>query len=311
LTGPPTRIHLDTDLGSDTDDLCALAMLLGWEGVDLIGVTTNTDPKGIRAGYTSYALGLAGRDDIPVVAGAEGSLSSLFVPLAFPDYWPEPIEARPARSGEAVEVLEAAALSGATIVAVGPFTNLALLETARPGLLAASNVVVMGGHVTTTRPGLPQVGSGDDFNVQQDRYAAAIVFERVRPIVVPLAATHEVHLRAVHLARLRDAGPLARLIADQGEMMAADNGRTELGQNFPQLPDDLLNFQHDPLAGAVAAGWDGVVIEEIPTRLELGPDRLEMTPSDDGVPLRVVTEVDGRAFEDAWLDAVERASRFP
>jgi inosine-uridine nucleoside N-ribohydrolase len=311
LTGAGNRIHLDTDLGSDTDDLCALAMLLGWDGVDLIGVTTNTDPKGIRAGYTSYALGLAGRDEIRVVAGAEGSLSSLFVPLAFPDYWPEPIEPRPARSGEAIEVLEAAATSGATIVAVGPFTNLALLETARPGLLASSNVVVMGGHVTTSRPGLPPLGRDDDFNVQQDRYAAAIVFERVRPIVVPLAVTHEVHLRAVHVPRLRDAGPLARLIADQGERLAADNGRTELGRAYPGFPDDLLNFQHDPLAAAVAAGWGGVVIEEIPTRLDLSSDRLEMTPSDDGVPLRVVTEVDGRAFEEAWLEAVERASRVP
>jgi len=45
-----TRIHLDTDLGSDTDDLSALAMLLGWPGVDLVGVTANTDPGGRRAG---------------------------------------------------------------------------------------------------------------------------------------------------------------------------------------------------------------------------------------------------------------------
>lgn len=32
-------IHLDTDLGGDTDDACALAMLLGWPGVELAGVT--------------------------------------------------------------------------------------------------------------------------------------------------------------------------------------------------------------------------------------------------------------------------------
>ncbi len=31
------RIHLDTDLGGDTDDACALAMLLGWPGVELVG----------------------------------------------------------------------------------------------------------------------------------------------------------------------------------------------------------------------------------------------------------------------------------
>jgi hypothetical protein len=28
------RIHLDTDLGGDPDDASALAMLLGWDGVE-------------------------------------------------------------------------------------------------------------------------------------------------------------------------------------------------------------------------------------------------------------------------------------
>jgi hypothetical protein len=38
------RIHLDTDLGGDTDDACALAMLLGWPGVELVGIATTADP---------------------------------------------------------------------------------------------------------------------------------------------------------------------------------------------------------------------------------------------------------------------------
>ena len=50
------RIHLDTDLGSDTDDLAALAMLLGWSDVELTGITTVSDPDGRRAGMTAYAL---------------------------------------------------------------------------------------------------------------------------------------------------------------------------------------------------------------------------------------------------------------
>ena len=29
------KIHLDTDLGGDLDDICALAMLLRWPGVEL------------------------------------------------------------------------------------------------------------------------------------------------------------------------------------------------------------------------------------------------------------------------------------
>jgi len=300
----PQPVHLDTDLGSDTDDLCALAMLLGWAGAEVLGVTTNTDPGGIRAGYTEFALALANRGDVPVAAGAEGSLGGLFSPLAFPDYWPEPIDPRPARPGEALELLEANAEAGAAIVAVGPLTNLAMLEAARPGLLARCNFVVMGGHMTTPRAGLPQWGVHDDFNVQQDRFAAATVFERCRPVVVPLAVTLEVSLRRAHLGRLREAGELGRLVADQGEMHARDNRRHEL--QFAALPDDLLNFHYDPLACAVALGWDGVTVDAIGTELSLYEDRLWMAAAAGAPELRVVTEVDAPRFEEAWLQAVER-----
>jgi inosine-uridine nucleoside N-ribohydrolase len=62
-------IHLDTDLGGDIDDLCALAMLLRWPGnVQLTGITTVADINGKRAGYIRYVLGLEKRHDIPVAA---------------------------------------------------------------------------------------------------------------------------------------------------------------------------------------------------------------------------------------------------
>ena len=303
----PKRIHLDTDLGSDTDDLCALAMLLGWEDVDLVGITTNTDPGGIRAGYTHHALRVAGKEDVPVKPGAEGSIAGLFSPLAFPDYWPEPIAPRPAPIGEAFDLIEASLDAGATIVAVGPYTNLALFEAARPGVLAG-NLVVMGGHVTTSRPGLPSWGVHDDFNVQQDRFAAYTILSRCEPVVVPIAVSLEVTLRKSHLARLREAGALGRLIADQAEAHARDNGRTELGRAFEGLPDDLLNFHYDPLACAVALGWPGVTLEEVPTRLELKEGRLWMSGSDEAASLKVATAVDAGSFEEVWLRAVERAA---
>jgi purine nucleosidase len=301
------RVHLDTDLGSDTDDLCALAMLLGWPGAEVTGVTTTTDPGGRRAGMTAYALRLAGREDVPVAAGAEGTLAEPMVPFAFPDYWPEPIQPRQSPPGAALELLAASVRAGATVVAVGPFTNLALLEAARPGLLGRADLVLMGGHVTAARQGLPSVRPDDDFNVQQDHLAARVVLARCDPVVVPLAATAQVTLRAAHLERLRAAGPLGALLADQGEAHARDHAMGELGRSWPGLPDDLLNFQHDPLACAVALGWDGATVEAVPTALEVGGGRLRMTRRAGAPALRVVTAVDGPAFEAAWLAAVERA----
>jgi hypothetical protein len=59
------RIDLDTDIGGGTENLCALAVLLGWPGVELIGVTTCNDSGGMRAGLSRYALKLAGREACP------------------------------------------------------------------------------------------------------------------------------------------------------------------------------------------------------------------------------------------------------
>lgn len=302
------RIHLDTDLGSDTDDLCALTMLLGLPEVELTGVTTVSDPDGRRAGWTAFALELAGRADVPVVAGAAGSLAGYTIPLAFPDDWPQAVAPRPSPPGAAVEVLVAAAERGDTLVAIGPYTNLALVEAVRPGLLAATDVVVMGGHVPPIGSGYPGWGAADDTNVQQDAFAAEIVFGRCRPVVVPLATTLRVTLRRAHVGELRRAGALARLLADQAEAHALDLGRTDLGSTYPALPDDLLNFQHDPLACAVAAGWDGASVSELPVSTALVDGLLRMSIEDGSPRLRVVTDVDATAFERVWLDAVIRAA---
>lgn len=46
----PVLVHVDTDFAGDTDDACAVAMLLGWPGVEVTGITTTADPDGRRAG---------------------------------------------------------------------------------------------------------------------------------------------------------------------------------------------------------------------------------------------------------------------
>ena len=78
---------------------------------------------------------------------------------------------------------------------------------------------------------------------------------------------------------------------------------TELGRAFPALPDDLLNFQYDPLACAVAAGWNGVTVEELPVDARLA-DGLLLLSIENGAPRRrIVTDVDAAAFDVAWLEA--------
>ena len=100
------KIHLDTDFGGDTDDACALAMLLGWPDVELVGITTNLDRNGRRAGMVAQLLKLAGREAIPVAAGATASLTTLSCYDPESDdvlYWGCPISSAPSPPGAALD----------------------------------------------------------------------------------------------------------------------------------------------------------------------------------------------------------------
>ena len=304
-------IHLDTDLGGDPDDACALAMLLGWPGVQLAAVTTTIDPDGLRAGCAEHLLRLAGRPDVPVIAGAAKSLTrpeALRPPTGDPRYWPPGVRAHPASPGAALDALERSINLGALVVAIGPYTNLAVLELLRPGALAKAAVVVMGGWVDPPMAGLPDWGPEKDWNVQWDTQAARIVLEAAGDLtLVTFPATLMAWLRARDLECLRASGPLGRLLAQQGEARAADAGMLELGQAFGRLPDDLLNFHYDPVTCAVALGWPGATKSVRRLRPVLTGDVLRCQPDERGREVTVVSAVDGEMFAEEWLRAVQAA----
>jgi inosine-uridine nucleoside N-ribohydrolase len=99
-----------------------------------------------------------------------------------------------------------------------------------------------------------------DWNVQCDTVAALTVFDAAGDLtLVTLAAGLRAQLRAAHLERLQASGPIGRLLARQVRAYGAEYQMTELGRAHSGLPDDVLNFQYDPVACAVALGWSGTV----------------------------------------------------
>jgi purine nucleosidase len=304
------RLHLDTDLGGDPDDACALAMLLGLPEVELTGITTTIDPGGRRAGCTETLLRMLGRLDVPVAAGAAMSLTRR--EPAEPDeaLFPAGVEPRPASAGAALDVLERTIADGVRIAAIGPLTNLAALELLRPGALAAADLVVMGGWIDRPGPGLPDWGPERDFNLQWDARATEVVAVGAGSLtLVTLPATLEARLTGRDLPRLRALGPVGELLARQSEARRDEAGYAELARQHSRLPDDLVNFHFDPVACAVATGWDGVRTrtELLSTSVEDGV--LRWRRDGDGRPVEVVAELDGAAFTEHWFAAVERATR--
>jgi len=279
-------------------------MLLGWPGVDVVGVTTNLDMGGKRAGCAAFCLALAGRADVPVVAGAEATMTTGAVhepTWGDARHWPQPIEPRPAAPGAGLTLLADSIASGATVVAIGAFTNLAQLELERPGALRGARVVAMAGWLPGQRApaGLPDWGAAMDWNTQCDPRAAEIVAAHADLTLVTLPAAMNAQLREEHLAPLRAAGPVGELLARQSEVHGRDN-------HFGALVDGLVNFHWDPVTAAVAVDWPGARVEEHRITTEWRDDGLVYVDAPDGRPTRVVVAVDASAFATQFLAAIAR-----
>ncbi len=304
------KIHLDTDFGGDIDDICALAMLLRWSGnAQLAGVTTVAEINGRRAGQVKYVLELEGRSDVPVAAGADISQGFYPYELGLPPedrYWTKPIAPLPTASNEAIELLKKSVEQDATIIGIGPLSNLYLLEIKYPGILSDARLFLMGGYVYSPREGYPQWRDEDDFNLQVDARSALCIIENCNPTFVPISVTVETALRRKHLEALRKAGALGQLLARQAEAFAEDEKIGEkLGKTCDKLPDDIINFQHDPLCTAIALGWeDGVEISHVPVKTELRDGSLHRKIDAGGKPTRIVTKIDGDRFSQFWVDTI-------
>lgn len=306
-------MHIDTDLGGDPDDACALAMVLGWPDVEITGITTTADPDGRRAGYVEMLLDMCGASGVPVAAGAAASSTTGRAMGGVADharFWgdlPEPPVRTPTPAAS-LELLAHSIGSGATVVAIGPYTNLALLERSRPGALDGVPVFVMGGWVGKFGEGFPAWGPDRDWNVVCDPDAALVVFgSGAHLTLVPCPAAGTAWLRTTDLPRLSASGSVGSLLARQSTAHAKASGYSAMGASHAGLPDDLVNFHWDPVTCAAALGWPGISTAGRHLRPRRDQHALWFEDDAEGRRTTVVTAVDGTAFAETWLTAVEAA----
>jgi len=312
------KIHLDTDLGGDIDDLCALALLLRWHGdIQVIGITTVAEAKGKRAGYVRYTLSLEGKDEIPVVAGADVAQGFYrYAELGYPPeerYWSKKIPPLSNEPDKAIELLKQSIEKGATVIGIGPFTNFYLLDLKYPGILKQANLFLMGGFVFPIRAGFPNWGNDFDWNIQVDVKSAKHVIENSDPTLIPLTVSVETALRRAYLKDLKEAGKLGQLLAKQAEEFAMDeDNEKRFGETCEGLPTDIINFLHDPLACAIAIGWsEGVEVSEIPLKLTLKDGWLHEEIDNSGKMTKVVTRINGNRFNKFWIETITNQNAIP
>jgi inosine-uridine nucleoside N-ribohydrolase len=204
-------ILLDCDPGHD--DAIALLLALGSDELDLRGVTTVAGNQTLEKTTANAirVLELAGRAEIPVAAGAGRPL--VREPRVAADVHGEtgldgpdlpPPQADPSPQ-HAVDFL-AERIEGATLVATGPLTNVALLLARYPEA-KPERIVLMGGAIAEGN-----VTPAAEFNIWADPEAAQRVFTSGLDItMVGLDVTHKA---LVNPDQLRGSGRIGEVVAE-------------------------------------------------------------------------------------------------
>jgi len=175
------NIVLDCDPG--IDDALALLMAAASPSFNLLAVTTvvGNRPLDITAANARRLLDLAGRTEVPVYAGCarpmaspaarcnlvhgEDGLGGVALPLA------RPVEALHAVDHLA-HLLQQEPAGSLTVIAVGPLTNLAMVEVKHPGLLRRARALLVMGGAAFRRGNVTEAA---EFNFFVDPSAASVV----------------------------------------------------------------------------------------------------------------------------------------
>ncbi|MCO5216431.1 MAG: nucleoside hydrolase [Thermomicrobiales bacterium] len=303
------NFHLDTDFGGDPDDFEALLMLLGLPDVNVTGITTVLDNDGLRAGAVRRVLEDLGRTDIPLCAGARVGLTKREVAGPRTDFWSD-VTPLPANTpGESIATIERSMWMHSVFTLIGPFTNGAMFERVRGGLLRERHVVHMGGFIHPPAANMPQWTAADDFNVQWDTCALEELYKSFADItMVPLPVAMHAWVTTSDVERIECSGPLGKRLADQMRAWANDMHWSEIGQAHVGLPDNLAGIMWDPVTVLIATGWEGATIERMSLMpyIQDGIIHFEIDEAE-GRPVDVVTAFDNAAFRDTFLTAIERA----
>ena len=283
------RVLIDTDIGTDVDDLWTLAMLPSLSDVRLEAVTVVYGDTEIRARLAAGALRAMGVH-APVYRGCETAMSGKSVVWA--GHEGVAIDELPAathETGHAVDVMiELAAANPGTleIIAIGPLTNIAT-AIGRDASFAVNlrRLYVMGGEF---RIGWPE------HNFASDTTATEIVLGCGAPMtIVPLDQTLRVPVTSADVDRIAESHPLGRLMA--GEARRFWKWLSGLRDG---IPGDR-SYPHDPLT--LLALTEPSLFTCEPSAVTLEADGRTHRVADPTSPIDVVVDLEPEGSHRAFM----------
>lgn len=202
------KVILDTDIGTDVDDALALAVLLGSQSVDLLGITTVYGDTTLRAKIAMHICELVNRS-IKTFVGES-------LPISGREVWMSGEEGKnykdlnrlnPESQG-AVEYLTQTIASNPNsinLIAIGPLTNIArAIQSSQNFEKDVKHLWVMGGDFTQSRV---------EHNFKCDPDAAKVVLESKIPIsILDLPSSQKTIIRTDEIEQIGKIPNLGSLL---------------------------------------------------------------------------------------------------
>ncbi len=286
------KVIVDTDIGTDVDDLWTLAVAVGRNDVDLAAVTVVYGDVGLRARLASLAL--KGMEvSVPVARGISDPMSGKEVMWAgFEGVGVPELDNADSGTDDAVDLLcslTAADPGNIDVVAIGPLTNIAAaIERDSSFVSNVRRLTIMGGEFGR---------EWAEHNVSSDITASRIVFDSGIPLtVMPLDQTLRVLLTEGDLSPVTESHPIGGLLADQ-----ADRFWSWLQACIPKAPRQK-SPAHDPCALLTVV--EPELFKFTPMAVTVDDQGRTSGKPDAQSPINVVTDLDAGRVHEAILVAL-------
>lgn len=303
ISKPKTKLLLDTDIGSDIDDAVALAYIVMRPDLELLGITTATGESVKRAALARQITQQAGLD-IPVTPGLERprviaqrqlvAQQAVRLPPALLKALPQTHDPE-----AAIDLMADTIRSNPgeiTLLAVGPFTNIARLLEREPGISKLLHeLVIMGGKYSD----YPTPWGPTEWNAIVDPQATKMLFQLAEcPIrAFGLDITWQLFMTPEKVRSEFRNHPLLQTILAWSEVWFAER--------------DLLHF-HDPLAAACIGSPDLCTYARGNVQVDLNSAQTAgittFTPDPSG-SVQIATGVDSDQFFSTFFNTFSIAMR--
>ena len=260
-------VIIDTDVGTDVDDMWALAFALRCPELDIRLITTCTGNVKYRAALVAKLLEVARRTDIPIGLGLSLDAAPEPQKAWIEDYQLDLYPGVVLKDGvSAICDTVNQSENPVTLIAIGPLPNIAAALQRAPSIIENSKFIGMHGSLRIGYLGAPKPMK--EYNVKQHALSCKSVFEAGwEKEITPLDTCGNITLTGDNFQRVRNSTDnLVRAVIENHLIWYEAVASSPVVGPFirkmdPQVQSSIL---YDCVAIYMAFSSDGLIYEKLP-----------------------------------------------